>query len=151
MWKLKNNMSESLSVHNLKNLVKQKARFENPVKTSCIDVILANSPGNFQNSSLFETGTVISTNLKGNYQVVNKWHRFNKRFHTIQQKMHFYILLKKAKTDHLPNLDINSISDKEKSDPFSSKFKAKLTIKIVEHDIIIDDETEIVKLLNRLL
>ena len=65
--------------------------------------------------------------------------------------MYFYIPLKKAKTDHLVNLDINSISDKEKSDLFSSKFKAKLTIKIVEHDIITDNETEILKLFNRLL
>ena len=130
--------------------MKQKACFKNPVKI-CIDLILANSPGNVQNSSLFETGTGISTNLQGNYQIVNKWHRFNKSFHTIQQKMYFYILLKKAKTDHLANLNINSTSHKEKSGLFSNKFKAKLTIKIVEHDIIIDDETEIVKLFSRLL
>ena len=41
-------MSESTSVYNLKYLVKQKACFKNPVKASCIDLILANSPGTFK-------------------------------------------------------------------------------------------------------
>ena len=45
-----------MSTYNLKSLVKQKTCFKNPDNLSCIDLILANSPRSFQDSSVFETG-----------------------------------------------------------------------------------------------
>ena len=48
-------MSEFMSVYSLKSLVKQKTYFKNPVKPSCIDLMLTNSPQSFQNSNAFET------------------------------------------------------------------------------------------------
>ena len=50
------NMSEFMSLYNLRNLVKQKTCFKNPENPSCIDLILTNSPRSFQNSNVFETG-----------------------------------------------------------------------------------------------
>ena len=45
-----------MSFHNLKTLIKQKTCFKNPENPACIDLILTNSPQNFQKSSIFETG-----------------------------------------------------------------------------------------------
>ena len=50
------NLSNFMSVHNLKILIKQKTCFKNPENPTCIDLILINSPRSFQNSSVFETG-----------------------------------------------------------------------------------------------
>ena len=50
------NMSEFMSVYNLRNLVKQKTCFKNPENPLCIDLILTNSPRSFQNSNVFQTG-----------------------------------------------------------------------------------------------
>ena len=50
------NLSNFMSVHNLKTLIKQKTCFKNPENPTCIDLILTNSPRSFQNSSVFETG-----------------------------------------------------------------------------------------------
>ena len=49
------NLSNFVSVHNLKTLIKQKTSFKNPDNPTCIDLILTNSPRGFQNSSIFET------------------------------------------------------------------------------------------------
>ena len=49
------NLSNFMSVHNLKSLIKQKTCFKNPENPACIDLILTNSPRSFQNSSVFET------------------------------------------------------------------------------------------------
>ena len=62
-------------------------------------------------------------------------------------------LLKKAKKEHFASLDVNSISDNKRFwqivKPLSSKkVKAKSTIKLVENNKVIDDETEIGKLFN---
>ena len=45
-----------MSTYNLKSLVEQKTYFKNPDNWSCIGFILTNSPQNFQDSSVFETG-----------------------------------------------------------------------------------------------
>ena len=50
------NLSNFMSVHNLKALIKQKTCFKNPENPTCIGLILTNSPRSFQNSSVFETG-----------------------------------------------------------------------------------------------
>ena len=50
------NLSNFVSVHNLKTFIKQKTCFKNPENPTCIDLILRNSSRSFQNSSVFETG-----------------------------------------------------------------------------------------------
>ena len=50
------NISEFMSIYNLKSLVKQKTCFKNHDNRSCIDLILTNSPRSFQESSVFEAG-----------------------------------------------------------------------------------------------
>ena len=50
------NMSEFMSLYNLRNLGKPKTCFKNPENSSFIDFILTNSPRSFQNSDVFETG-----------------------------------------------------------------------------------------------
>ena len=50
------NLSNFMSIHNLKTLIKQKTCFKNPENPAFIDLILTNSPRGFQNSSVFETG-----------------------------------------------------------------------------------------------
>ena len=40
----KKNLSNFMSVHNLKTLIKQKACFKTPENPACIDLILTNSP-----------------------------------------------------------------------------------------------------------
>ena len=50
------NLSNFMSVHNLKTLTKQKTCFKNPENPPCVDLILTNSPRSFRNSSVFETG-----------------------------------------------------------------------------------------------
>ena len=52
----KKNIYEFMSICNIRNLVKQKTCFKNPVNLSCTDLILINSCRNFQDSSVFETG-----------------------------------------------------------------------------------------------
>ena len=49
-------LSNFMSVHNLKALIKQNACFKNHENPACIDLILTNSPRSFLNSSVFETG-----------------------------------------------------------------------------------------------
>ena len=48
-------LSNFMSVHNLKTLIKQKACFKNPENPTCRDLILTNSPRSFQNSRVCET------------------------------------------------------------------------------------------------
>ena len=50
------NISDFISPDNLKSLVKQKTCFKNTDNSSCIELILTNSPRSFQDSSLFEAG-----------------------------------------------------------------------------------------------
>ena len=50
------NMSEFLNIYSLKNLVFQKTCFKNPENPSCIDLILTNCSGSFQNTGVFEIG-----------------------------------------------------------------------------------------------
>ena len=52
------NLSNFMSVHNLKTLITQKTCLKNHENPACIDLILTNSPRtrSFQSSSLFETG-----------------------------------------------------------------------------------------------
>ena len=62
-------------------------------------------------------------------------------------------LLKKAKKDHFANLDIKSVTDNKKfwqtvKPLFSNKVKAKTVIKLVENDVMIEDESEIAKIFN---
>ena len=49
------NMLDFLNIYILKNLLKQKACYKNPEKSSCIDLILTNSHRSFQNTNVFET------------------------------------------------------------------------------------------------
>ena len=49
-------LSNFMSVHNLKTLIKQTACFKNPENPTCRDLILTNSPRSFQNSRVCETG-----------------------------------------------------------------------------------------------
>ena len=62
-------------------------------------------------------------------------------------------LFKKAKKDHFTNLDIKSVTDNKKfwqavKPLFSNRVKAKTVIKLVENDTMIDDESQIAKMLN---
>ena len=62
-------------------------------------------------------------------------------------------LLKKAKKDHFANLDTKSVTDNKKfwqtvKPLFSNKVKAKTVIKLVENDVMIEDESEIAKIFN---
>ena len=62
-------------------------------------------------------------------------------------------LLKKAKKDHLANLDVNSVLDNRKvwqnvKPLFSNKVKAKTTIKLIENDETTDNEIKIAKIFN---
>ena len=62
-------------------------------------------------------------------------------------------LLKKAKKDDFANLDTKSVTDNKKfwqtvKPLFSNKIKAKTVIKLVENDVIIEDESEIAKIFN---
>ena len=50
------NVSEFISVYNLRNFVKQKTSFKMSEDPSCTDFTLTNSPRIFQNSNAFETG-----------------------------------------------------------------------------------------------
>ena len=59
-------------------------------------------------------------------------------------------LLKKAKKYHFANLDTKSVTDKKKfwqtvKPLFSNKVKVKTVIKLVENDLMIEDESEIAK------
>ena len=49
-------MSDSLDIYNLKHLVKNPTCFKNPVRPSCIDLILTNKRKRFQSCVLLETG-----------------------------------------------------------------------------------------------
>ena len=49
-------MSDFLDIYNLKNLVKNPICFKNPVRPSCIDLILTNKRKSFQPCVLLETG-----------------------------------------------------------------------------------------------
>ena len=65
-------------------------------------------------------------------------------------------LLKKAKNDHFANLDTKSVTDNKKfwqtvKPLFSNKVKAKTVIKLVENDVMIDDESEIAKISTNIL
>ena len=57
------NISDFMGTYNLKSLVKQKTCFKNPDNTSCIDLILTNSPPSFQVSSVLETGLWLTTTV----------------------------------------------------------------------------------------
>ena len=64
----------------------------------------------------------------------------------------FVNLLKKAKKEHFPNLDVNSVLDNRKfwqnvKPLFSNRVKAK-TIKLIENDETIDNEIKIAKIFN---
>ena len=57
-------------------------------------------------------------------------------------------LLKRAKKEHFANLDISSISDNKKcwqivKPLLSNKGKGKATIKLIENDEMIDDESSV--------
>ena len=45
-----------LSTYDLRSLIKVPTCYKNPVKPSCIDLLLTNRPKSFQNSSVLETG-----------------------------------------------------------------------------------------------
>ena len=49
-------LSNFMSVHNLKTLIKQKACFKNPENPTSRDLILTKSTRSFQNSRVFENG-----------------------------------------------------------------------------------------------
>ena len=61
--------------------------------------------------------------------------------------------MKKSKKDHFANLDKKSVTDSKKfwktvKPLFSKKVKAKTVIKLVENDVMIEDESEIAKNFN---
>ena len=68
---------------NLSSVINKPTCYKNPDKPTCIDLILTNCPGSFQNSSVIETGLsdfhkMIVTVLKTSYRkiepsVVNYW------------------------------------------------------------------------------
>ena len=60
----KKNLSNFMSFHNLKTLIKQKTCFKKHENPACIDLILTNSPRSFQNTCAFETGLPDFTNLQ---------------------------------------------------------------------------------------
>lgn len=49
-------LSDFCEIYNLKNIVKDKTCFNNPNKTTCIDLIITNEPKSFQNSKVTEAG-----------------------------------------------------------------------------------------------
>ena len=49
-------------------MINKPACFENPDKTSCIDLILTNCPRSFQNSCVIETGLSDFHNLVVSYE-----------------------------------------------------------------------------------
>ena len=49
-------LSDFCEIYNLKNIVKDKTCFNNPNKTTCIDLIITNEPKSFQNSKVIEAG-----------------------------------------------------------------------------------------------
>ena len=51
-----NSMKNFCDINCLKNLIKVPSCFKNPVKPTCIDLILTNRPNLFQHSNTFETG-----------------------------------------------------------------------------------------------
>ena len=62
-------------------------------------------------------------------------------------------LLKKAKKDHFANVDTKSVTDNKKfwqtvKPLFSNKVKVKKVIKLVENDVMIEDESKIAKNFN---
>ena len=62
-------------------------------------------------------------------------------------------LLKKAKKDHFVNFDTKFVTDTKKfwqtvKPLFSNKVKAKTVIKLVDNDVMIEDESEIAKNFN---
>ena len=61
--------------------------------------------------------------------------------------------MKKVKTYHFANLDLNSVLDNRKfwqnvKPLFSNKVKAKTTIILIENDEMIDNEIKIAKIFN---
>ena len=52
-----------MSIHNVKNLVKQKSWFKIPENPSCIELILTNE-------SSFQNGSVSETKLSGFYKLI---------------------------------------------------------------------------------
>ena len=58
------NLSNFMSVHNLKTLIKQKTCFKNPENPTCIDVILTNSPRSFQKVAYLKLDSLIFINLQ---------------------------------------------------------------------------------------
>ena len=61
--------------------------------------------------------------------------------------------MKKTKKDHFANVNTKSLTDNKKfwqtvKPLFSNKVKAKTVIKLVENDVMIEDESEIAKIFN---
>ena len=61
------------SSYNLTSMVNKATCYKNPDKSTCIDLILTNSPGSFQNSCVVETGLpdfhkMVVTVIKTSYQ-----------------------------------------------------------------------------------
>ena len=61
--------------------------------------------------------------------------------------------MRKAKKDHFANLDTKSVTDNKKfwqtvKPLFSNKVKAKTAIKLVENDVMIEDESGVAKIFN---
>ena len=49
-------VSDFCEIYNLKHLIKDKTCFKNPIKPTCIDLIITNRPKCFQDSVVIETG-----------------------------------------------------------------------------------------------
>ena len=49
-------MQEFCESYFLENMVKKPTCFKNPAKPTCIDLIITNKPGMFQNAKTYETG-----------------------------------------------------------------------------------------------
>ena len=49
-------MQEFSESHFLENKFKKPKCFKNPAKPSCIDLIMTNTPGMFQNAKTYKTG-----------------------------------------------------------------------------------------------
>ena len=101
-------MSEFPNMYSLKNLVSQKT-FKNPENPSCIDLILTNCSGSFQNTGVFETG--LSDFHKFTFTVLKKYYPKQK------PKVVFYRKYKNSRNNsfrselenELPNYDIKNM------------------------------------------
>ena len=69
----------------LENMVEKPACFKNPVKPTCIDLIITNKPGIFQNAKTYETGLSDFHELVVSTMKLTKFRKLQKKTATHDQ------------------------------------------------------------------